>query len=310
MSAFGTPQTDGTAGVTDHGLLTGLADNDHPQYRLVTGDADIAVTATGSDQSGAYAITKRLTVVTGGAEGTGVRLPASVAAGDFYIVINATSTNPAAGITNYMATYPASGETIRPNAVNVRNYQVDNSICIYVSRGDGTWQCGTLDMKNDHVTRTMGDFLNFYGAAGFFNGLSVSVGGTFSCSVGATFSSTFAASGAVTFSGAATPTALGAGPTANYAPTGFSTVHTLRQDMSAAGVVSGLAGGAAGRMIQLLNISGTGGNTLTLTHEDAASTAANRFVLPGNANLVIPNNSGVWLWYDTASSRWRVAGGV
>lgn len=309
MSTFGVEQTQGTPGVTDHGLLTGLADNDHPQYRLVTGDADIGVTAVGANQAAAYAITKRLTVVTGG-NTAGVRLPASVAAGDFYIVVNATGTNPAAGLGNYINTYPASGDTIRPNAVNVRNYQVANSVCFYVSRGDGTWQCGTMDMKSDHVSRTIGDFPYFYGATSFYNGVTISTGGTFSCSVAGSFSSSLTATNAFLLTGAITPSALGAGPTADYAPTGFANVSAVRQDMSAAGSISGLAGGGTGRCIHLLNVATNASYTLTLLHDDAGSTAGNRFYLPGNASLVVPNNSGVKLWYDTASSRWRVVGGV
>lgn len=310
MAPFGVDKTLGAAGVTDHGLLTGLSDNDHPQYRLVSGDADIGVTATGSDQAGAYAITKRVTVITAGAAGTGVRLPASVGAGDFYIVVNATSTNPAAGITNYNNVWPASGDTLRPLAANARNYQVANSICIYVSRGDGTWQVGTIDMKADATSRTVGDLPNFYGAVNMFNGLNVSAGGTFSASVAATFSAALTTSGAVIHSGVISPAALGAGPTADYAPTGLSTCNTIRQDMSAAGVVSGLIAQANGRRIRLFNISGTALNTLTLTHNDGASAAANRFLLPANSSLIIPCNSGVDLAYDGTSSCWRIAGGI
>lgn len=68
--------------------------------------------------------------------------------------------------------------------------------------------------------------------------------------------------------------------------------------------ITGMVGGAAGRLISLINI---GTNTITLTNEDANSTAANRFAL--GANLAITGSNAVTLWYDTTSSRWRPFGG-
>lgn len=291
MAPFNVPQTVAAA------VAAGL-------YRLNSGDAEIGITATGANQAAAYALTKRVSVVTGG-NTAGVRLPAGVGAGDFYIVVNATGTNPGAGLSNFIACYPASGETVRPNGVDVRNYQCANTLCIYVSRGDGTWQCGTMDMKSDAISRTVTDHQYFYGAGNFYNGLSVSTGGTFDVSVAATFTSSARLSARARMDGKISPTALGAGPTADYNPTGLSTCNVIRQDMSAAGVVSGLTAQTDGTLIYLANIATSVLNTLTLTHDDAASTAANRFYLPGNASLVIPNNGGAWLWYDGTSSRWR-----
>lgn len=284
MAPFNVPQT---AAAVAAGL-----------YRLNSGDAEIGITATGTDQASAYALTKRVSVVTAG-NTAGVRLPGGVGAGDFYIVVNATGTNPAAALANFVACYPSSGETIRPNAANVRNYQCANTICIYVSRGDGTWHCGTQDMKSDHVSRTVTDNNFFYGSTNFFNGVGISVGGTFDVSVASTFSGRFKTTGKIS------PSALGVGPTADYTPTGLSSCNVIRQDMSAAGAVSGLAAQTDGTLIYLTNIATSALNTLTLTHDDAASTAANRFYLPDNASLVIPSNGGVWLWYDGTSSRWR-----
>lgn len=60
----------------------------------------------------------------------------------------------------------------------------------------------------------------------------------------------------------------------------------------------------ADRVIQLQNIGGTG--TLTLTHQDAASDAANRFICPNNASVVIRPGGGVILKYDNTASRWRI----
>ena len=46
---------------------------------------------------------------------------------------------------------------------------------------------------------------------------------------------------------------------------------------------------------------------ITLTDEDAASVAANRFSL-GGSNLILGPGEAVTLWYDTASGRWRLLG--
>lgn len=99
------------------------------------------------------------------------------------------------------------------------------------------------------------------------------------------------------------PTALGAGPTANYSPSNLATNVIIRQDCSANAVVSGLVAGVSGSIKKIFNISTT--NTLTLNHEDAASTAANRFLMSGSANKLIPVNGHVTLWYDASSQRWR-----
>ena len=46
---------------------------------------------------------------------------------------------------------------------------------------------------------------------------------------------------------------------------------------------------------------------IALTHQDAASLAANRFICPESLPYVIHQQRGVWLWYDdTGTLRWRV----
>lgn len=59
-----------------------------------------------------------------------------------------------------------------------------------------------------------------------------------------------------------------------------------------------------GRQVYLQNTGGTG--TLTLTHQDAASTAANRFICPNAASVVIRPGGGVIMKYDATASRWRI----
>lgn len=67
--------------------------------------------------------------------------------------------------------------------------------------------------------------------------------------------------------------------------------------------ITGLTGGVAGRPLWIYNSSA---NTITLTHEDAASTAANRFRGLGGAGVAITANTGRYLQYMATFSRWVV----
>lgn len=100
-------------------------------------------------------------------------------------------------------------------------------------------------------------------------------------------------------SGDISPASIGASQN-DYNPTGLSTATVLRLTSSAAYSITGLAGGADGRLITVINI---GSFVITLTDEDAASTAANRFTF-GHPVPLYPGDA-VSLWYDSTSSRWR-----
>ena len=91
--------------------------------------------------------------------------------------------------------------------------------------------------------------------------------------------------------------------TNDYAPTGLKGAAIVRLYTDAARNITGLTGGVADRQVLLFNI---GGFNAVLTDNDAASTAANRFLL--GANITMAPNTGVSLWYDGASSRWRANG--
>jgi hypothetical protein len=97
------------------------------------------------------------------------------------------------------------------------------------------------------------------------------------------------------------PPALAAA-NANYAPANFAGAKILRLTATAASTISGIAGGAVGRVIYVQNISAF---SITLQHANAGSTAANRFSLANNANIIIRANGGVTIWYDATSSVWR-----
>jgi hypothetical protein len=89
----------------------------------------------------------------------------------------------------------------------------------------------------------------------------------------------------------------------NYAPTGHATASVMRLTASAAYNITGLAGGADGRMLTIMNV---GANTITLKNQDAASTAANRFAF--GADIALAADKTVGLIYDSTSQRWRAGG--
>lgn len=59
----------------------------------------------------------------------------------------------------------------------------------------------------------------------------------------------------------------------------------------------------AGDYLRVVNV---GAFDVVLGHQDAASLAANRIISPTGADLTLGPDESAVLWYDTASSRWRV----
>lgn len=103
------------------------------------------------------------------------------------------------------------------------------------------------------------------------------------------------------------PPALSAN-TNNYSPAGQSAASVQRWSSSAAFNVTGLdaSGIVAASVANRPMIINVGSFTITLKHESASSTAANRFVGPGNADYLLVAGSTVELVRDTVSLRWRV----
>jgi hypothetical protein len=111
------------------------------------------------------------------------------------------------------------------------------------------------------------------------------------------------ASGRVEFAGVVSPAALN-GTVNDYAPAGINTACTLRQALTGASVITGIVPiGGSGRQIMIVNLDAV--LTLTINHEDAGSSAANRFSLPGAANIAIGPLGTKSFRYDATSSRWR-----
>jgi len=99
-----------------------------------------------------------------------------------------------------------------------------------------------------------------------------------------------------------TPTAFTGAAVNNYSPTGYANANTIRQGASAATTLTGLLAKAGGAIVVLENISTV---AITLTNNDAGSTAANRFLTPGAVSLVVPAGGAVVLVYDATSTAWR-----
>jgi hypothetical protein len=108
---------------------------------------------------------------------------------------------------------------------------------------------------------------------------------------------------AVTMSGDISPPQITADIN-DYAPTGFGTASVIRLSTDASRNVTGLAGGADGRLVFILNAGSFG---VVLKDESASSTVANRFGF--GADLTLSSKQGATLLYDAPSTRWRQVGG-
>ena len=95
------------------------------------------------------------------------------------------------------------------------------------------------------------------------------------------------------------------GATNDYNPAGLATANIVRLASTLAVNLSGLATNAIdGERVMLMN---AGSFTITLLHQSALTTVANRrFVCPSAANFSLVSNGMVELVWDGTSARWRV----
>ena len=91
----------------------------------------------------------------------------------------------------------------------------------------------------------------------------------------------------------------------NYNPTGLALTSVMRINSNAPRSITGLAGGAVGRIIAITNV---GSFPVTLVSESALSTAANRFTFSTAITLV--GGAVLTLVYDSVSARWRSQAGT
>jgi hypothetical protein len=144
--------------------------------------------------------------------------------------------------------------------------------------------------------------LRYDGTASRWRLLSVS---TSTVSSSMTFTGTVSMSGNVRLQSVNAPTSI-SGTNNDWAPT---VAYRQRISASAAAIITGLTTGSTtiGQVQHWQNISSF---NITLTHEGAGSTAANRFACPSSVDLVIPPGASTWLIYDSTLARWVVAPGV
>jgi len=106
----------------------------------------------------------------------------------------------------------------------------------------------------------------------------------------------------VAYTGIISPTALIAGNNNNWTPAGLATSETIRVSGTAPGsTITGIAAGTSGQQLHLLNV---GTVPITLTANDANSTAADRFQIP--APYALGPDQSIALRYDTTTARWRM----
>jgi hypothetical protein len=91
----------------------------------------------------------------------------------------------------------------------------------------------------------------------------------------------------------------------DYNPAGLANATVLRLNLDATRRITGIAGGADGRVLIILNVSAAVDADLIMTYEDTASVAANR--IANDTDTVLEPLSAAILIYDDTSSRWRIA---
>lgn len=108
-----------------------------------------------------------------------------------------------------------------------------------------------------------------------------------------------APAGTVAFSGTQTDTL--ATTENNYDP-GTTAVLLLTAALPLS-TITGISGGTAGRILTIHNV---GTYSINLSHEAAGSTDINRFDLPFDASVTMPDGESVSIQYDGGASRWRL----
>jgi hypothetical protein len=264
-----TEQTTAWTGNVAAGNVTGLASiaTTGSAADITTGTLAAARLPTTTVTSAAYGSASSVATFTVGADG---RL---TAAGSTAISIAASGISSGTIATARLASGTASESTFL--------------------RGDQTWATISTYTLPAATTSTLGGVI-------VGGGLSVSSG-----TVSANVASVAGRTGAVTIS----HTDVGNSPstltqfTAAQNNLSLGTGGIVRISSSAAVNITGFAATSGGDARMLSNV---GSFAITLKHSDAASTAANRILCVGNADVVIAAGGSAVVYYDATDSRWRV----
>lgn len=94
----------------------------------------------------------------------------------------------------------------------------------------------------------------------------------------------------------------------NWQPTGYLTATAFRISADASGpwTVSGLQGGAEGRLVEFTNV---GSNNILFAHNSGSSDAANRFLLSGAGTFTLTQFGSISFRYYSTDNIWRQVGG-
>ena len=91
--------------------------------------------------------------------------------------------------------------------------------------------------------------------------------------------------------------------TANQNDYSLPAADIVRISANAARDITGFAAGISGQAVLLQNV---GSFPITLKHQSASSTAANRIIVPWAGDYVVTADSSAIVVYDSTTSRWRV----
>lgn len=294
------------SGYVDHGTLVGLSDDDHPQYPLAASTETIsgAWTFTGADFFTGLAVSSVAT--------PGISIGASVLGRAQLRMVDAGAGGGDDHYTQLVTTTTTVAlQSLTDDRVTTRNLWLG-------TRSAGAWSDLSFGNATNNPTYTFlgtgtATFSGQVTALRFVptsstvatNGMYLSAANTVGLSANSTLSArltstTFETLLQLILSGDISPAQLTAN-TDDWNPTGLSTASVIRVSTDASRNLTGIQGGADGRVLILINV---GSQPLVLVH-DATSTAANRFFLASSTNTTVQSNGACILWYDSTSSRWR-----
>jgi len=311
---------------SDHGSLTGLGDDDHPQYAEIANTETITGVWT---HGAALKVADTFSVIVG--HTTGVLT-------NGLEVLGTSTTDAAIGIACFSAsttggelefgksrnaslggnTIVQAGDTlglISAYGADGTNYDLAAQIKFLVGAtpSAGTDMPGIISFLTSlNATATPverlkldenGDIYTMHASAADITWIG--------------YNSTLATAGLKVELGTASTYALVSLP-ATSVPTMLATASTvvgannnvtantpvLRWAGASAGSFTGIIPAANGQVLRILNMHAS--SILTLNHEDTNSTSTNRFTLPGAANYAIDPLECITLWYDATSTRWVI----